>query len=461
MKYLITVATIVFAFNANAFERYMIADLVDKIQPAVVNIKAEEGAVKDQSTSYKANPFAKQDKQKALDNLYGDANQGIKSKQQYSIGSGVIISQNGYLITNYHVVELAKKIKITTVNNKFYEAKMVGFDTKSDLALLKIDTQDKLAFVNLGDSNQVRVGEVVIAIGNPYGLDGSVSLGIISARNRNVGTNIYDDFLQTDASINPGNSGGPLFNLDGKIIGINTAIFSKDGGSNGIGFAIPSNTVNLIVKQLKETGKVTRGWLGIQAQQLDSETAKALKLTDTNGVLVADITVGSPAALAGVKAGDVIIKYNNTPITSLFDLPKMVAETPINANAELEVLRNGKSIKLTATIVNQDEVTDVAQTTDSDIMVKQKKILGFLAADNNENIAKEFNLSKTDGVVVTEVTRPFKKFNILAGDIVLQVDQKTVNSLNHLETLIKGSNKKSLLLLINRRNNNIFSVIER
>jgi serine protease Do len=459
MKYLLTVASFVFAFSANAFERYVIADLVDKIQPAVVNIKAEEGSLKDNATSYKSNPFAKQDKKKALENIYGDANQGIKSKQQYSIGSGVIISQDGYLITNYHVVELAKKIKITTVNNKFYEANVVGFDAKSDLALLKIDTADKLDFVNLDDSNKVRVGEVVVAIGNPYGLDGSVSLGIISARNRNIGTNIYDDFLQTDASINPGNSGGPLFNLDGKIIGINTAIFSKAGGSNGIGFAIPSNTVKLIVKQLKETGKVTRGWLGIQAQQLDSETAKALKLSDTNGVLVSDITPNSPAEAAGVKPGDVIVMYNDVKITSLFDLPKMVAETPIDSKISLEVIRNGVDIKLWTKIISEDEVAKIEKQ--KDILVRHAKILGFYVAQNNSDLAKEFSLKQDSGVLVTEVEESYKKFNIIGGDIILQIDQKAVSSAEEFINIIKKSNKKSFLLLVNRRGNNIFSVIER
>lgn len=455
MKYTLSLLITIFAVNSHAIDRYTIANLVDKIQPSVVSIKAEESTV--EKTANNKNPF---DKRLVEKNNF-ENEKTIKSKPSYNIGSGVIISKDGYLITNYHVVELADKIKITTIDNKFYSAKLIGFDVKSDLALLKLNTTEDIKFSNLADSNKARVGELVIAIGNPYGLDGSVSTGIISARNRNIGTNIYDDFLQTDASINPGNSGGPLFNLDGDVVGINTAIFSKTGGSNGIGFAIPSNTVSLIIKQLKESGTVTRGWLGIQAQQLDEETSKALKLKDTNGVLVSEISSNSPAALAGIKVGDVIVMYNGKTITSLFDLPKMVAETPINTRAELEVLRNGLDIKLVAKIVSQDEVADDNTEKNNGIIIKQRKILGFYVAENTKHIAKELRIDKITGVVVTEVEKQFKKYNVIPGDIILQADQKPINTTGDLNKMINSTEKESILLLINRRGENIFSVVKR
>ena len=460
MKKIYIAVLSLFALNANALERYTIANLVDKINPAVVYIKAvEDKAVKENT---KANPFSKKDKQAALDNHKKQVSSGIKSKNNYNIGSGVIISKEGLVITNYHVVEIADKITVTTSNNKFYDAKIIGFDQKSDLALLKIDSKDNthFTFAKFADSNNARIGELVFAIGNPYGLEGTVSTGIISGRNRNIGTNIYDDFLQTDASINPGNSGGPLFNLDGEVIGINTAIFSKTGGSNGIGFAIPANTVELIIKQLAETGKVVRGWLGIQGQVIDQSVAKALKLETTNGVLVADVTANSPAELAKIKDGDVILKYDGKDIKSLFDLPKMVAETPIDTVVDIVVLRTGKQLTLKAKIVSTDAAIELEE---EGITVSHAQLpgLGIYVANITDEIKAEFKLNAQNGVVITKVEPAFKKFNIKKGDIILQVDQKNVKTVEELYAHIKSSNKKSLLLFINRKGNNIFSVVER
>ena len=452
MKKILIPIFILISFNANAIGRYTVADVVDKIAPAVVTIKAVEDAAEKTANS---NPFSKQSKQKALENIY-------KSNQKtFQIGSGVIVDASGLIITNHHVIEGADKVSVTTVDNKFYDAKVMGFDEKSDLALLKLNSDKKdFKSVKLADSNKVRIGEFVIAIGNPYGLDGSVSTGIISARNRNIGTNIYDDFLQTDASINPGNSGGPLFNLDGEVIGINTAIFSKTGGSNGIGFAIPANTVELIIKQLAETGKVVRGWLGIQGQVIDQSVAKALKLETTNGVLVADVTANSPAELAKIKDGDVILKYDGKDIKSLFDLPKMVAETPIDTVVDIVVLRTGKQLTLKAKIVSTDAAIELEE---EGITVSHAQLpgLGIYVANITDEIKAEFKLNAQNGVVITKVEPAFKKFNIKKGDIILQVDQKNVKTVEELYAHIKSSNKKSLLLFINRKGNNIFSVVER
>ena len=461
MKKIYIAVLSLFALNANALERYTIANLVDKINPAVVYIKAvEDKAVKENT---KANPFSKKDKQAALDNHKKQVSSGIKSKNNYNIGSGVIISKEGLVITNYHVVEIADKITVTTSNNKFYDAKIIGFDQKSDLALLKIDSKDNthFTFAKFADSNNARIGELVFAIGNPYGLEGTVSTGIISGRNRNIGTNIYDDFLQTDASINPGNSGGPLFNLDGEIVGINTAIFSQTGGSDGIGFAIPSNTVDLIVTQLKQTGKVVRGWLGIQAQIIDESIATALKLESTNGVLVADVTANSPAKLAGIKSGDVILKYNDKQIKNLFDLPKMVAETAINDEAKITLLRKGQQLVVNAKIISTEQGAAVEVAQEDGITVKQLKVLGFYITDLTEEVKKELKITATKGVLVTNVDKSFKRFNLVKGDIILQVDQKNVNSIQEVKHFVDNSTKPSLLLFINRKGNNIFSVIEK
>ncbi|HAG52992.1 MAG TPA: peptidase [Alphaproteobacteria bacterium] len=455
---LIILSLVISLSNANALDRYTIADLVDSIQPSVVNIKAEE-SIKEQGDNYKNNPFSKESKKSALDNLH-KASKKIKSKSQFNIGSGVIISADGFVITNYHVVELSDKITVTMTDNKFYPANIVGFDQKSDLALLKIQS-DKVDFpvVNFADSNTARVGEMVIAIGNPYGLDGTVSTGIVSGRNRNIGTNIYDDFLQTDASINPGNSGGPLFNLDGDIVGINTAIFSKAGGSNGIGFAIPANTVQLIIQQLKDFGKVTRGWLGIQAQVLDQSAASALKLETTNGVLVADVTKGSPADLAKIQNGDVILAYNQTEITSLFDLPKMVAKTLINSQAVITVLRAGEKIDLTATIVSTDDAEKVEA--EEGVKVLANKFLGFAITNLTDEIKKELLIREESGVIITNVDKSFRKFNVKTGDLIVQVDQQKVQTVEDFRQIIEGTTKKTLLLFIKRAGDSVFSVIER
>jgi serine protease Do len=452
MTKILIICLYLITFNANAFDRYTIADVVSKIQPTVVTIKAEQ---EKNNKDLSVNPFVNNSKTNLTENSNSDLNSDkkIKSKKQYNIGSGVLISADGLLITNYHVVELADKITITNMHNNFYDAKVIGFDQKSDLALLQISSdKNNFDFINFADSNNIRIGELVIAIGNPYGLDGSVSTGIISARNRNVGTNIYDDFLQTDASINPGNSGGPLFNLDGDVIGINTAIFSKNGGSNGIGFAIPANTVQLIIKQLQTNGKVVRGWLGIQAQALDVTLAQKLKLDSTNGVLVDEVSLNSPAQIANIQTGDIILQYNDKQIISLFDLPKMVAETPINSQVNIVVLRNGNKLNLTAKIVALDDIAQNYITSNNLKNNDSNKILdGFYVEQKND----------TSNVVINQVEPSFKQYNLQKNDIILQVAQQNIESIQQLKNIVDNAKVKSLLFLINRNGQTIFSVVDK
>ncbi|HUK57843.1 MAG TPA: Do family serine endopeptidase, partial [Stellaceae bacterium] len=272
--------------------------------------------------------------------------QGPGRMERMALGSGFIIDPSGYIVTNNHVVENADKVTVVFQDGTKHPAKIIGRDEKTDLALIKIDAPKPLPYVEWGDSNGSHVGDWVLAVGNPFGLGGTVSTGIISARGRDIHEGPYDDFLQIDASINRGNSGGPTFNLQGRVIGINTAIYSPNGGSVGIGFAIPSSLAKPVIEQLKEHGKVERGWLGVQIQEVTPELAKSLGLPKAEGALVADVTAGGPAQKVGIKQGDVILSYDGHDIAKLRDLPLSVAETPVGETAKVEIWRDGKEQNL-------------------------------------------------------------------------------------------------------------------
>lgn len=429
--------------------RFVISDVVEEVLPAVVKISVEE-QISDRQ--YHKNPFAKPQSSQ-VENY-----KGIKSKKNYNIGSGVIISKDGLLITNYHVVELADVINIKTSDDKKYKAKLIGYDSKTDLALLKIIVENKeFKFVSLADSDKVRLGEVVVAMGNPYGLEGSISMGIISARNRNIGSNIYDDFLQTDASINPGNSGGPLFNLEGHVVGINTAIFSKAGGSNGIGFAVPSNTVKVVIDQLETKGKVIRGWLGIQAQKVDSDIAKTLGLDSTDALLVSEVVKNSPAEKAHIQSGDIILTYNHKKISSLYDLPRMVAETPINSEVVVSVLRNSKNINLKAKILSTEQAAEIEHVNTT---VDALQVAGLFVTVLNEQLKEDFNISLTKGIVIVGVESKVGNSDVKPGDVILQIDQQKVETMQDVARLLDFEKKESALLFINRQGEKIFKVLK-
>src|ERR671918_1430801 len=268
-------------------------------------------------------------------------------QRQRSLGSGFIIDSDGSILTNNHVVENAQKIVVKLSDEQEYEAKVVGRDPKTDIAVIKINTKTGLTAVNFGDSDRLEVGEWVMAIGNPFGLDSTVTSGIVSAKDRQIGAGPYDHFIQTDASINPGNSGGPLINLRGEVVGINTAIFSRTGGNLGIGFAIPIDLAKEILPELIEKGKVTRGWLGVSIQRLTPELAESLNLDKTRGALVADVAEGSPADQAGIRVGDVIVEYNDKPIQDANELPIIVARTDVGQSVKITVLRENKQVPLT------------------------------------------------------------------------------------------------------------------
>jgi len=313
-----------------------LSELIKVLKPAVVNISAGE---------IKRHPFFEN---RLFHKFFGESPHEDFIKK--SLGSGFIVNKEGYIITNNHVIEDAKNIKVKLYNNKEFDAKIIGRDKKTDIALIKIKERGNFPSVVLGNSEKLEIGEWVIAIGNPFGLEHTVTLGIVSGKDRVIGSGPYDDFIQTDASINPGNSGGPLFNLKGEVVGINTAIIA---GGKGIGFAIPINIAKKLIVQLKERGKVIRGYLGVMIQELTPELARSFKFKDSRGALISEVIKGSPAYKAGLKRGDIIIKYDGKKVNNYRDLPKMVALTEVGKKVDIEVIREGRRMRFRVKIGKQ------------------------------------------------------------------------------------------------------------
>ena len=403
------------------------ADLVEELSPAVVNISTKTNPDPSIEKPNFNNPF----RGTPFEDLFKGFGEQFKFnlKPQQSLGSGVVISKDGYVVTNNHVVEGADKIVVKFNNDREeYEAKLIGCDGKNDLALIKLEDKVlNIKIAKLGDSNKVRVGEAVIAIGNPFGLGGTVTAGIISALGRNIGQGPYDDFIQTDAAINPGNSGGPLFNKNGELVGINTAIFSRTGGSNGIGFAIPINTVKLVVEQIKKYGHPVRGWLGVRIQHITPQLAESLKLQDDIGALVAEVVEKSPAEKAKIEAGDVILRYNYQNIVEMADLPRLVAETDVGAKIVVEILRDGKSKKVKVIIAELEEDdenseigTDIKKEDDS-----PEKILGLNLKPLTDKLRDEMGVPESlKGLVVMNISygSVAMKAGVMVGDILVEIN---------------------------------------
>jgi len=384
--------------------------------------------------------------------------------QRIALGSGFIIDPTGYVVTNNHVVANAEKVTVVFQDNSKHPAKVIGRDSKTDLALLKIDTKQPLPYVSWGDSNAAQVGDWVLAVGNPFGLGGTVSTGIISARGRDIHAGPYDDFLQIDASINRGNSGGPTFNLNGQVIGINTAIYSPNGGSVGIGFAIPSSLAKPVIEQIKEHGKVERGWLGVQIQEVTPEIAQSLGLPKPEGALVADVTKDSPAAKAGLKQGDVILGFDGHDIGKVRDLPLVVAETPVGEKAKVEVLRGGEKKTIDVAIgpmpENPQQVASNDQGGNDQEPGGNATAMGVKLAPLNEQLRRQAHVPKgVKGVVVTAVAddSPLAALGIQPGDVIQSINQQNVTTPKQAESKLneaqKGKNK-NVLLLINRHGTN-------
>jgi serine protease Do len=399
--------------------------------------------------------------QQGLENHGGPAMPKRHVGQRVALGSGFIIDPSGYIVTNNHVVGDADKVTVIFQDQTKHPAKIIGRDDKTDLALLKIDAKKPLPYVKWGDSDAAKVGDWVIAVGNPFGLGGTVTTGIVSARGRDIHAGPFDDFLQLDAAINRGNSGGPTFNMQGEVIGINTAIYSPNGGSVGIGFAIPSNMAQQVIGQLKDHGSVSRGWLGVQIQQITPEIAKGLGLNPDHpqGALVADVQPNSPASKAGLKTGDVITKFDGQTVDTMHDLPRMVANAGIDKTVDMTVLRNGKTQSMQVTLgelKGHDKMAKAQQNDEQsdEASPSQSSALGLKLAPLNEGIKQRLKVGENaSGVVVTDVAgnSPLAEIGVQPGDVIVAVNQQEVKSPSDAATKLKAAGKeRNILLLLNR-----------
>jgi serine protease Do len=451
------------------------ANLAQKLTPAVVNISTSQ-RVTGRSRQVPVpqfppgSPFEELfkdffERQRPGGNGENNEDNNRSRRRVSSLGSGFVVDPSGIVITNNHVIAEADEITVVFSDKKRRTAEVLGRDEKTDLAVLKLNLEPEdgeLPFVKLGDSDASRVGDWVMAIGNPFGLGGSVTAGIISARSRNINAGPYDDFIQTDASINRGNSGGPLFNMDGEVIGVNTAIFSPSGGSVGIGFAIATNLAKPVIEQLRGYGKVRRGWLGVRIQPVTDEIAESLALDHPRGALVAGVFDPGPAVVAGFEAGDVILKFDGKDVPRVRALPRIVAETDIGKAVEVEVWRKGVMITLNVKIgeLKEDEVAALTSGEESERpSVANVEALGMTLSSLSNVLRKKFEIdSDIKGVVITQVNdeSAAAEKGIRAGDIIVEVAQEEVNSPNQVLEKVKqanDSNRKSVLLLVQRSGN--------
>ena len=381
-----------------------------------------------------------------------------RSFKQRSLGSGFIVNRDGVILTNNHVVENADEILVKLANDKEYKAKILGRDPKTDIAVIKINDVPDLTPVTLGDSDTLRVGEWVMAIGNPFGLEHSVTAGIVSAKGRFIGQGSYDQFIQTDAAINPGNSGGPLINLRGEVVGINSAIFSRSGGNIGIGFAIPINLAKDELPELEEKGKVTRGWLGVLIQKVTPEIAESLGLDEPKGALVADVIKDGPAIEAGMKVGDVIVEFDGHAVKDNTELPLLVARTPVGKSVKVKVIRDKKAETLNVTI-NELKDEEVAAAGN-----QEEEGFGLTVQNLTPDIAESLGISSDiKGVVVAGVEpgSTGDDAGLRRGDVILEVNREPVKDVNAYRKALKGAGKgKNVLFLVRRGDNSIFLALK-
>ncbi|PLX85457.1 MAG: peptidase [Desulfuromonas sp.] len=423
------------------------AVLSQELKPAVVNISTAK-TVKPRPSLRPGLPSTRDDFfDEFFERFFGG--QPHSPRKERSLGSGFIISKDGFILTNDHVVNGADEIKVKLADGRTFSATVKGTDPKLDLALLKIDTGENLPVAELGDSEKVRVGEWVMAIGNPFGLEQTVTVGIVSAKGRVIGAGPYDDFIQTDASINPGNSGGPLFNARGEVVGINTAIIA---GGQGIGFAIPVNAAKEIADQLRETGHVTRGWLGVSVQQVSEELAESFGLEEPKGALVSEVTPESPAEKAGIKRGDIITAFGGEKIDELRDLPRLVAATPVDKAVEVKVFRNGKTKKLSVKVgrLREEGQAEAAGETGGE--------LGLSVADISPEVARRYDLVGTEGVLVTAIdpSGAASRSNLRPGDLILEINGKEVKNVAGFRAVAGKVKKDEVLRLLVQRGKGLF-----
>jgi serine protease Do len=432
------------------------AEISKALNPAVVNISSQQEAQRTRGRS--PAPFGEQGDpfQDFFERFFG--RRVPRPQQRPSMGSGFIIHPTGFIVTNSHVVEGATQIKVTLATKEEFNATLIGRDPKTDLALVKVTSNQPLPTVPFGDSDALEVGHWVLAIGNPFGLGHTVTAGIVSAKGRIIGAGPYDDFIQTDASINPGNSGGPLFNMRGEVIGINTAIVA---GGQGIGFAIPSNMAKQVLLQLHDKGNVTRGWLGVAIQGLSSELQQAFGLKDAHGALVADVVANGPAAKAGIERGDLIVAFQGHKVQESSELPRMVATVAPGTKVEVDILRKGKKMTMPVTLgtLKDEEQEVAARVRPSDV----ESSLGFQVQALTPDLARAMRLEVTEGVVVSQVESDGSaaEAGVRRGDVVREVNRKPITDMDsYQEATAQLDLQSPVLLLLERRSGGLYVALK-
>lgn len=445
-----------------------VADLAESLLDAVVNISTSQKSATERSAAPVPTPKAPEGSpfQEFFDEFFNkQQNRPREPRRVQSLGSGFVIDAEGYIITNNHVIDGADEITANFPDGTKLKAELIGKDQKTDIAVLRVKPTKPLKAVKFGNSDKARVGDWVMAIGNPFGLGGSVTVGIVSARNRDINSGPYDNFIQTDAAINRGNSGGPLFNMYGEVIGINTAIISPSGGSIGIGFSIPSNNAAAVVEQLRSYGETRRGWLGVRIQGVTDDIAESLGLKEAKGALVAGVTEKGPAESAGIQAGDVILRFDGRVVPGVRELPRMVADTSISKEVDVVVLRKGKEETLKVRLgrleegekIEKEKQQQAARGNQPQAQPVVTTALGLSLGELDPAAREKFKLKEkvTKGVVVTDVAQnsPAAERRIVPGDVILEVGQEEVKSaddvVKRIDALKKDGRKRALFLLSN------------
>ena len=441
----------IFGFNLNSNSQSVpgsFADLAERLMPSVVNISTTQTVVT------RSNPFPGFEFPPG--SPFGDMFKEFgtpQERQSSALGSGFIIDEKGIVVTNNHVIDGAEDIVVQVNGEKKFNAKVIGADPLSDIAVLQLDTKEKFIPVKFGDSDKARIGDWVIAIGNPFGLGGTVTSGIISARNRSIGLSRYEDYIQTDASINSGNSGGPLFDMNGNVIGINTAILGRSGNV-GIGFSIPSNSAKIVIDQLIEFGETKRGWLGVRIQDVTKEIAEVENLDEPRGALVASVAPNSPSEKAGVKAGDIILEFNGERIQEMKELPTIVARTEVGKKVKVKIWRNKKEIIKTITLGRLETSEDFKVAEKSTPLEEQSiESLKITVRELSSEDIKNRNLpNQTTGLIITQIEKDSPLLNsIEVNSIILEAQKKKIknsNDLNQVVGQVLKSNQKTILLVI-------------
>lgn len=431
------------------------SDIAERVTPSVVNIRTEK-SVKGGGRVFRhfGEPFGDEDPFDMFERFFGgDPDREFK---QRSLGSGFVIEKSGYIVTNNHVIEGADEIRVRLSNDEEYDAEIVGRDPNTDIALIKITQDADLPVVTLGNSDTLKIGQWVVAMGNPFGLEHTVTAGIVSAKGRVIGSGPYDDFIQTDASINPGNSGGPLLNTRGEVVGINTAIIAS---GQGIGFAVPINMAKGIIDQLQEAGEVTRGWLGVAIQDITPEIAEYYGVEEEKGVLITEVFAGDPAENAGIRARDIIVSVNDRSVEETRDLTRLIAGLSVGQKAKVEVLRNGNRETYDVTIARREEEKILSRKGED---LKEEENLGIQVSEISPEIARRYSISEKEGVMVMDVESGSKAegAGLMAGDIVKEINHEPIRSIEDFRRIIDEVDEGEPIHLFIRRIKRGFLVIK-